>query len=250
MSNQRHLPNTKLISYLVHSPRWPNRGMNGSLSAGMILPSRTITWDESIDWVSLPITPDEKKKKEEITALYRSQMSYSKNFLLSFASSNELFFEINPLTLECFGENDESLTDKTFSAATPFRETYYWIHEDTFCLSAPLTNLLDGLGVFSVKLFPYKAEAPFELMPKIHMKLFGGRLFVRNGSHTVRRAGITYRLGTKRVLIRIPLSLLKNPEALFVSTQVTNKKALPNSGVWKILKIKNSCKKPSEIKII
>ncbi len=77
----------KVLSYLIHSSHWPHP--KGYKPEEFLMPPKK--WTNKKNWLTVHLSPAERKKKYEALLCYNSQMSYSRNFLLSFARRNELF---------------------------------------------------------------------------------------------------------------------------------------------------------------
>ncbi|MBI4353016.1 MAG: PIG-L family deacetylase [Candidatus Omnitrophica bacterium] len=82
-------PRPAVHLYLVHAPRWPDpRGERPHLRLEEPL---HCAWAGEWEWFSFDLAPDEIEGKRKALLCYKSQMAYSRNFLLSFVRSNELF---------------------------------------------------------------------------------------------------------------------------------------------------------------
>jgi LmbE family N-acetylglucosaminyl deacetylase len=83
-------PNLKpmLITFLIHYGHWPVGP--GSEVGSRLNPPKGFP-DKGIQWVSLPLTPEEVKIKGEAIQQFHSQMLIMGRFLMSFDRSNELY---------------------------------------------------------------------------------------------------------------------------------------------------------------
>jgi LmbE family N-acetylglucosaminyl deacetylase len=81
----------QLLGYLIHFEPWPltqGRGMHKELR-----PPRPLIQASGTRWRSLPLTPEEVKRKKRALLCHRSQMRMLRPYLLSFVRRNELFEE-------------------------------------------------------------------------------------------------------------------------------------------------------------
>lgn len=92
----------RLLHYLIHRGDWPiPQGSNPSLS---LAPPAALTSGDT-DWFTLPLTPDQIRKKAAEIGAYPSQTSIMPAFLNSFARQNELFGSIAPGSLMHVDDN-------------------------------------------------------------------------------------------------------------------------------------------------
>jgi LmbE family N-acetylglucosaminyl deacetylase len=204
-----------VYSYLIHSLAWPKP--RAYLPDEKLTPPSEIEWENNAAPVLQPLTKEEVEKKNRAILEYQSQTAYNKKFLLSFARSNELFFNASAASVE------------TVSYTVKDREL--WVQ-------AKLSHFLDERGTFTIELFGYKKNTDFAVMPKINMRLIGKRLYVYSGRRKVSDSGVTYQLGKRSLKIRVPLTYLKDPDMLFVSTHTAKGEALFDFGSWKIVAIR------------
>jgi LmbE family N-acetylglucosaminyl deacetylase len=53
-------------------------------------------WIPATEWVTFPLTEEERRAKERALRAYESQMEVMGDFLLRFVRTNELFGELRP----------------------------------------------------------------------------------------------------------------------------------------------------------
>ncbi len=223
----------KVYCYLIHAHKWPQP--KKYLPENPLEPPPHASLNEALDWIKRPLTARQVQLKNKALSNYKSQ-SYSKDFLFSFVRSNELFFEMpyEALKKEMAGESiGQDIPDEVPRG----KEVIYRRIGDELWADVSLNSPLDELGAFNMEVFGYKKGAPFLSMPKINLRLFGNQLSVRLGYHTLDRASIPYYLGKKRIWIRVPMSLLKYPDTLFVSVRTAREEISLDFGSWKVLKI-------------
>jgi LmbE family N-acetylglucosaminyl deacetylase len=82
------LGQAKVLVYAVHVPNWP---LPRELRLDQpLLPPPSLT-AMGIQWYSLPLDHELAKRKQEAITCYRSQLAVVRDYLLSFARTNELF---------------------------------------------------------------------------------------------------------------------------------------------------------------
>ncbi len=168
---------------------------------------------------------------------YASQAAYTKNFMLSFARANELFVSLpyGRLTAEA-GSVDE-WSASADGKQTPAADVEYRLFSGEILVNVRLQTPLDNMGALELEIFGYKKGVPFISMPKLHMGLLGGRLFVKDTAKNVLGSGVRYSVGKRRVWVRVPLKLLKEPDILFVSTRTAKEELSLDFGSWRILEL-------------
>ena len=219
LSGKMTLP--KVYLYPVHVARWP--APKKYRPGDALLPPFHIQGGRKLNWISFDLGPEETALKREALAKYKSHISYSRNFLLSFARKNELFLEYP--------------YEKLGGAAIGAGNVEYRVEGNNFLVDVRFSNPFDRLGILNVEVFGYKKEIPFSDMPKLTLRLFGGRVFVKDGPKSVRDSGASYQVKKNTVTVKIPLPLLKNPDHLFVAAHSTQERLSFEFESWKVLEI-------------
>ncbi len=229
-------PAPQVHLYLIHAHQWPN--------PKRYLPNEPLTvpghinWRNQIQWNAYAMRGEQVAKKEELILKYKSQIAYKKNFLLSFARANELFFDYphERLLPELVDNAPRVILE---NPAKPGDVVYRRVGKELW-LEVPLTSALDEMGVLSTYVFSYRQGFLFSEMPKLVFKLFGNKMFVYDGFHPIYDPAIVYKLDKGRFWIRIPLEYLKNPDYLFVSTRNAKEEMGLDFGSWKVLEVVKS----------
>lgn len=163
---------------------------------------------------------------------YKSQLAYNKDFLLSFVRSNEVYYDDGfQVLLPTVAAPDSA------EAADSAPAMGYDLFEKNFYCDLSLKSAFDEMGVTAVEIFGYKKGQNFSSMPKLNLRLIGTRLLARDWVHALRHSGISYKLWKKRLIIKVPLSSLKDPDALFVTVSTSQKDLAMDPGAWKVLKL-------------
>ncbi len=226
--------------YVVHAHEWPQpKKYAPELALGSPTPS---SWKEPT-WDAYPLTQDETEKKQKAILRYTSQIAYKRNFLLSFARANEIFAEA---VQETVGEEKGESIDKALASAPPAEgDVRYRRIGPELLIDIPLSVPMDEMGMLKTYVFPYRKGYPFAEMPKLSFGLFGNRLFVKDGLKEVFEPGLKYRLEKKRLLVRLPVRLLKDPDHLFVSTRTARDELSLDFGSWRILEMSRTSGPPA-----
>lgn len=226
-------PSLALHLYPVHAHQWPDP-KKLDVDAVLTVPDH-IEWKDGVAWHSHRLTPDQVEKKKQTILKYRSQIAYKKNFLLAFARKNELWIDYpnERLFYEVVGEDPLA----TFGNSARDGDVVYRVIDSELWVSVPLTNMLDEMGVLSVYIFSYRKDFLFSDMPKLTFKLFGNKLFVYDGFKPIHNEALVYKMDKERLFLKIPLSILKEPDHLFVSARMTKEEVSLDFGSWKLLEL-------------
>jgi LmbE family N-acetylglucosaminyl deacetylase len=81
----------EVVTYLVHHGLWPD-----SNSGATELKPPGPEWIPATDWLTFPLSDDERREKEAALRGYESQMEVMEEFLMRFVRNNELFGELRP----------------------------------------------------------------------------------------------------------------------------------------------------------
>ncbi len=217
--------------YLVHEHDWPKpRKLAPSLS----LDPPASKESARLQWARHELSPEQVQKKEQSLLSYESQMSYSKNFLLSFVRTNEIYAAPPREIIATLPGNSEQFWEAESAASLGVE---YAANDKELFISIPIVYAIDELGTFSTHVFSYKKSMPFTQMPKLKFRLFGGKLYIKDGARSVSDPGIRFKVDKKRLFIRIPRKSLKNPETLFVSTKTAKNRLAFDFGVWRVIEL-------------
>lgn len=206
--------------YLVHAHDWP-KPKKYDPSADLLFPDSRGFLNPV--WTRHELSREEIKLKEKALLYYKSQLSYSRNFLLSFVRKNEIYA-------------DYSFEDLRPEMGLP-GEVRYALTSGELLIEIPLIYALDEMGTLSTNVFSYKEGMPFAQMPKLNFKLFGKKLFVKDRFASFFDKGILFKISKGRLFIRIPLKVLKEPDYLFVSTRTVKNQLALNFGTWRVIRI-------------
>jgi len=217
--------------YMIHGHDWPRP--RGYLPQEELVPP-DVEGAPSPKWNRYPLTDAQRSLKEDSLLCYDSQLSYSKNFLLSFVRKNEIYAENSPETVVA----SSRLSFASWIAHSGNgEEVRYGAGEKELFVEIPLLYALDEMGTFSTNIFGYKNGVPFTGMPKLRFRLFGDRLFVKDGARNFFDPGVRFKISAGRLFLEVPLKSLHDPEVLFVSTRTAKNRMAFDFGSWRVLRI-------------
>lgn len=230
------VPSPQIHLYVVHAHQWP-QPKKYVPDEPMAIPSH-IDWSDAIRWDSVLLESKQVEKKKDALLKYKSQTAYKKKFLLSFARKSEVFADYSH---EVVARSAGVLTDvQVFDERSKTGDVRYKISGDELWVEIPLTSAVDEMGVLSSYIFSYRKGFLFSEMPKLSFKLFGNKMFVTNGHKNFHDPRVVYRFDGTRLLLRVPLKILKDPDHLFVSTRRAKEELSLDFGSWRILEVPTS----------
>lgn len=215
--------NPILYPYIIHYTNWPK------LRSVSLLPPALFKQD--IPWRSILLTKPEVENKHNALKQHRSQYDSSKQYLLAFIRSNELFGDFEPVILsaqlvpllltsklkEDLAELPEQLIDSERASFVGIEKRSVVLENDNLVITTTLSHPLGKTVGLSIYLFGYKDDKDFKDMPKLHIR-FGaiehnifdqGRPLIKDIIKVVRKP--------KEITIRVPLQILGNPQRILTS---------------------------------
>ena len=224
--------------YLIHEHDWPKprKYLPGERLDFPVSPT-----NPGVRWTPYELSSEEAAKKKESLLCYDSQLSYSKNFLLSFVRTNEIYAKYPLETVEI--QRGISAEDWALGAGRlSSNDVQYAVSGRELWVQIPLVYALDEMGTFSTNVFGYKKGIPFTEMPKLKFRLLGNNLFIKDGLKPFSDEGIFFKIDKSRLFLRIPLKVLKDPDYLFVSTRTAKNRLAFDFGSWRVLQIEKNTK--------
>lgn len=233
MNLSEDLPFPKIYEYLVHTSHWPQPRQHRPDAA--LEPPQHLEGAEGVSWLRFDVGPADRATKMEALSEYKSQLSYSKNFLESFVRRNELF-AVNPFEAVPYEPGlDFAQTD---GERVPEGDVRYRFNDKELLVTVPLGQPYDEIGASTTYLHAYKKGYPFGRMTKLSLRLFGKKLFMMDGHRSFYDPGVRFRVQGKRLEFRVPLRVLKYPDVLFVSTRSAAEDPSLDFGSWRVLSLK------------
>lgn len=222
--------NPDVYHFITHYGRWPQP--RGYLPNYPLEPPAQ--YDVNNRWEILPISEEQRQKKLQALKAHRTQWSSGQPYLESLVRVNELFDVIDETSISA-GETVEILpAEAAFNgdALSLLPES----QQKTFTEAEVRTVRLDGGEfVFAIELqeplqgdvkakiwaMGYRADQPFEQMPKIYMDLSADGYKVYKQDQPLPSDSVTLSGTPAHSEVRVPLSLLGYPDKIMVSGQTS-----------------------------
>jgi len=231
------LPEVAVYDYLIHWKGWPlPRRYHPELP--IFAPSQ-FKGTQAV-WFIHNLSRHDLEKKYKAILCSKSQTQSSAFYLLSFARKNELFGYFPEINLKdgdwesAFGLNAENnLEDDEQDICN----VGYSLSEG--CLVIRIHNGKKIGRLFSIMtyLFGYNYNTSFAKMPKISIITRYNKYKVFDGRKKINPAGVSLKLTDKELILKIPLSVLGEPEFLLASVKVGVKNACVNSRCFRTINI-------------
>ncbi|MDD4954691.1 MAG: PIG-L family deacetylase [Candidatus Omnitrophica bacterium] len=218
-----------IFSYLVHKAGWP-KAKKHLPSFELDAPEAYI--DSGITWRKIYLTGEEIADKRKALSLYKSQLSFARNYLLSFIRKNELLLFYPIINLK----NEEKVeVPKVYPKA--ISGVYYSKDKDFLHINIILNDKVAKEFKADVYLLGYKEDKDFSFMPKLFFKAKDTVVIAYEKRKRILANGIKVNAKNNSVLIDVPLKILDNPEYIFSRIIVKGKILAIYAGGWQILKL-------------
>lgn len=235
----------KLLPYLTHFQRWPQP--QGLHAAKPLKPPDIMR--QAAAWFLFPLGSNQVSTKLAALKAHESQFRYSGKYLSSFVRQNELFGDLpaldlqtphdlnpaSPVPMDTMPYLPDELTAEERDAYTGVEWNFARREGDSLVLAINVSRPLAKTVEAEVNIFGYRPERPFPEMPKLRILLGELTHKVMDGPRRLddNTAAVTYR--NKSISLRVPLSVLGNPDRILISAQ-TSRAEVPFDWVaWRIL---------------
>ena len=216
-----------LYPFPVHAAKWPKPdGLHPELP---LSPPAQLA--SGINWAIHPLTGDQAQAKEAALRAHRSQMDYSKGFMLSFVRANELFGDFSPVTLPT--EQPESaqgsghlkrapqlqgeLTETERAKYVGIEQVRMWREAAELVVAVQFSRPL-GKGVSaSVYAFGYRSDRSFEQMPKLRVVFGDVKHEVYDQERKLPAGTVKLQRDAHQLTVRIPLKAMGDPQRALAS---------------------------------
>lgn len=220
----------EVYPFLIHHPHWPEPPAYDP--ALPLAPPPELS--EAATWLSHPLPPEHTAIKLSALQKHKSQFESNEDYLSRFIRSNELFSDFPLLSLS---DTEGAVLHAPLSADTPHRRSEHLlegehrhfisvdqlaVHRDagwlvfTLDYSQPFQRGAD----VSLYVFGFSPDAPFARMPKPHVQLRPQQTFLFDqSSHLVGTRIDIDRHHLNKVTVRIPLSVLHDPQKVLVEAR-------------------------------
>jgi len=242
----------ELFPYLTHYPAFPLP--RGYFPQSPLRPPPELA--EGLDWVQFPLTQAMVDRKLAALREHRTQLASSASYLLSFVRRNELFGDYPRVDLRgsaSLADAGQAAPLSSASASTEMSESLRAMlvglelrtiridGEDlvvTLHYSRPLAR---GVAA-SVYLFGYRKDRAFATMPKLHIRIGELGRDVLNQDRLIPGARVEVKRGARDTTIRVPLSLLGNPDKVLASARTYAGNVPLDRMSWRVLEVAGDSK--------
>jgi len=207
---QKEIRKPEIYLYVVHYRNWPvpiGFHPDKKLSPPKKIAKLDLTWFNS------QLNSHEVEEKKQAIMKFRSQVAYSKNYLLSFARCNEIFSE----DLE-----DIDLTNNSIyilNGEREIKDVSFHLQDDRLNIDINFLKHVSRMRGFNttIYLFGYQKGKAFKNMPKLRIVLHPKKWFVYNQDYKISKQGVGLKSKSGKLHLSIPLALLGNPDMLLYS---------------------------------
>jgi hypothetical protein len=205
----------------------------------------------NVNWQELALTAEQIKNKTSAVEKHNSQYKSSKNYLLSFVRSNELFGDYPVLKLRSSSANEdfliseageeieipEQLENKERVSFVGLQSSSVHVEKDQLVIKLEFSRPLGRQTAASLHVFGYRHDREFSQMPKIHVKY--GMLWYKIFDQTRQLRSKIFKVvrKNKQTTVYIPLKVLGDPEKILIGSH-TYLGAVPLDWVaWRAVEI-------------
>lgn len=218
-----------VYTYLVHKIGWPK--------AKKYLPSFELSppadfINEGANWSKVYLNYGEVINKFKALAFYKSQLSFAKNYLLSFVRKNELLCLYPAVTFD----GKKALKASQINSKLISKISYSG-DEDFLYINISLNRNVAKELKADVYLLGYSKGKDFSLMPKIFFKAKGNTVIAYERRKRIFIDGI--KINSKKDLISIsaPLKALDNPDYIFSRVILKGELLALYAGGWQVIEL-------------
>ncbi|MDP2922956.1 MAG: PIG-L family deacetylase [Candidatus Omnitrophota bacterium] len=215
--------------YLVHKAGWPK--------PRKYLPSFVLELPNDVDnrgiiWEKFPLTDQEIKNKYQAVSFYKSQLTFAKQYFLSFIRKNELF---------CFYQGIDLSKGKfmrSFNVDSEFvSQITYSKDKDFLCIRIAFNKKVAKGIKADIYLLGYRSDLDFSFMPKVFLKAKGKYIITYEKRKRFIMDGVEATADETNMFIRLPLKALSDPEYIFSRIVLKGKVFALHIAPWAILKM-------------
>jgi LmbE family N-acetylglucosaminyl deacetylase len=224
----------KIYPYLVHCVGWP---LPRHYHPDLFLSPPQQFPDTQVGWSQYLLTNEEVEKKHRAVLCYKSQTESSAFYLLSFVRQNELFgdypgIELKPQIaargagVQFFGSsnifaNSDLDTLKGLERLVQDNgQVGYAVADNSLLVRVEKAKGLGKRPDLALYLFGYKTGVPFASMPKVRIFTRHNKLKVFDAYKFCSPDGVSLRLNTDSLILKVPLALLGNPEFILAAVKL------------------------------
>jgi LmbE family N-acetylglucosaminyl deacetylase len=227
----------EVYPYLVHVIGWPlPRGKHPGLA---LKPPKDLA---DIAWQELKLTADEQANKEKAISFHKSQIAYNPPYLYTFARTNELYGDFEPIVLKRSdsAEIEWQPVEKSVPAQGDGNGSflYYAVEKKDLLIKIALRKKLDKrLGLY-IYLLGYNASKDFAQMPKLGITVGFLGMRIRDRQKVVFIKGAKLMFEGNTAYISIPLASLGNPEYILTRVRRRLFRIPLDVASWRIIEVR------------
>lgn len=237
-------PAPTVYPYLVHFGRWPKPGGDHP-EAPMNPPPRLAA---QAVWQAFPLTPEEMARKRDAIQAHRSQYRFSAQALLAFDRTNELFGDfpveivsvipkeiVVPQALPPASSEGAVELDHVALVGSEWRATR--VEGDDVVITLKVGRPAGEVVTASIFLFGYRADQPFETMPKLRITLRPVGTSVDDQRRALPAKTVRVVRHADGVTVRVPRAALGHPEQIFLSARLFFSEVPLEWSAWHLLQL-------------
>jgi len=221
----KKVPAPKIYPYLVHAYDWP-RPSNYHPDLELEPPEKFFGDSLSlVGWRQLKLTKEEIEKKYKAMQAYDTQMRVSDFYLVSFVRQNELFGDFPHIALKKLHSSELAAKPAGEIFTSDMQWIGYAVVDDCLLLKIKKPKELKNRLMLWLGFFGYRKDTPFTQMPNVIVETKYNRLKIYDSipANYIDPKGTSLEFYPESVILKIPLSLLGNPEGLLFAFEPTNK---------------------------
>lgn len=232
---EKTVPRPECFPYLIHVVDWPiPRGFHPDL---ILEPPQELKGN-GIFWRELKLGEEEVNTKNQAITFYKSQIEAAPPYLFSFARKNELFGDYPAIKIE--RQQTETIQWQQIGRYPPsfcISSISFAQKDSDLFIKLSLTRHIDESFGASVFLAGYGRNKDFAAMPKIAIDIGPEGLHVKDKKRVLFVNKIQLSREGKTLFLRIPLSLLGDPDYLLAHFETTSKGLPLDDTSWRIIAI-------------
>jgi LmbE family N-acetylglucosaminyl deacetylase len=235
---------TELYPALTHYKVWPSEK---PVKQGQPLGPPSPLF-EANQWQVFFVSAEARKAKQSAIEKHATQYGYSPKYLNSFVRENELFGDFpdivlieNTLHPTSLGKDDdpihleEELTPEELAADANLDEVSVQYEDDSLIMNIQHSKNLSPGARIGVGTFGYRPDVPFPDMPKLSVWIGPSDYSVEDQDTVLPKNSIQITRSKRNLTIRIPLSLLGNPDRILAGARATFGETEVDWAAWRII---------------
>ena len=236
----------ELYPYLIHYLTWPKpKGFHPEKD---ITPPDALASDEI--WKQYHLNAVQIEAKRKALEAHKTQYFSSPRYLLSFVKFNELFGDFPPIKLQLnesisiISGQKKLLTTMELPEELNDQERSAFVGVDWKSLRLDPDNLIVTIGLSkplaqdveaSIYFFGYSSKMPFELMPKINVRLGVLSYSIYDQNKRLDQSVMQVTRTPNDVTIKVPLKLLGYPQKILTSARTSLGNFPLDNASWVVL---------------